>query len=567
MLDKTFDVKYKLGIKYNERERLGPEWKPEEGEWKKWITAELRLVKLYAGHSFNDVFTKDVARELKTNLDVGAFRATKSVKKNSDGSDNSRELFNYEYRLPTSFKVRVEINPYHPMVPPLNLHKSNTWGTKTKELIRKCVNGASTRHVRLLAQGDFRMDDKIAELPIETYLSDPRPLPRNISNDDFIKESKDRLTMAIRDTRHPTPYKLALMIDWPSWCKRATAKIESKPTVPIEDDTQMTIHDNDLPAHSATPAPKTASKRRPKSAVAIEDDLQGTQSALVKVKKEPPTEPSEPDQALAPTKTPPPPTNRHSPPLYGHPSPKLRPVLTSPFTDLPAPARDGQPSPLQIPVKVEPNIRGRHSTPAEKALKKGKRATSSEAEPSTAAPSSVPSSDKDKSGAVKIIWGAKDQHKKVTKLGTSKRNCRACGAKMSCFVVLLDHLKSDQTHLGKEIKLQYWGDGQTVSIWMIDLPTEYGGTKRFVETGREMKWKWLNDEARMASSTPFAPGSGLAPGSTPLQPRSSRFAPRLYSPAPPSQQSPPLSVSVFSPAQAVETKKYETEPAVFGEDH
>ena len=567
VLDKCFDVKYKLGIKYNERERLGPQWKPEEGEWRKWVTAELRLVRMYAGDSFNDVITKDLARELKTNLNVTAFRATKPVKKNSDGSDSSREPFIYEYRLPTSFKVRVEINPYHPMVPPLNLYKSNTWGTKTRELIRDCVNGASTRHVRLLAQGGFRMDDKIAELPIETYLSDPRPLPRNISNDNFIKEERNRLTMAIRDTRHPTPYKLALTIDWPSWCKQATAKMVPKPTVPVEDDTPMTIHDDDLLAHTTAPAPKTASKRRPKPAVAIEDNPQHTQPAPVKVKKEPPSEPSQPDQAQASTKMPPA-INRHSPSVHGHPSSKLRPVAASPFTDLPALARHGHPSPLQIQVKVETNTRGRPSTPTAKPLKNGSGATSSAAAPSTpGAPSSVPSSDMDKPGAVKIMWGAKDQNEIVTKLGTSKRNCRACGAKMSGFTALLDHLKSDQTHLGKKIKLQYWGDGQTVNVWMINLPAKYGGTKLFVEDGREIKWKWLDEEAGMASSTPLAPGPGVVPPPAPLEPPSSPSEPCLSSPAPPSPQLAPLSVSVFSRAQAEETKKYETEPAVFVEDY
>lgn len=566
VLNKTFDVKYKIGMKYNERERLGPEWKPADGEWKKWVTTEFRLVKMYAGDSFSDAITKDLAREFKTNLDITAFRATEPVKSNSDDTEDSGEPLIYEYKLPKSFKVRIEINPHNPMIPPLNLHKSNTWGLKTRELVRDGVNGASHRHVRLLAQADFRMQDKVAELPIETYLADLRPLPRNISNNDLIKMEKDRLTKAIRDTRHPTPYKLAVTIDWPSWCK---TKAGPKPSPSIED-APITIPEDDFTSHATTSASKTASKMGPKPTAAIEDNPQHTQPAPVKVKKEPSSEPSQPAQAQASTKMPPPPIKRHSPPVHGHPSPKLRFVTASPFTDLPAPAAQGHPSPHLGAIKEETNTRRSHSTPTAKTLKKGKGATSSAAGPSIPAgpsnpaePSSVPSSDMDKPGAVKIIWVAKDQNEKVIKLGTSKRNCRACGAKMRDFVALLDHLKSAQSHLGKEIKLQYWGDGQTVNVWLFDLPAEYGGTKLFVEDGRGMKWKWLKDEARMASSTPLAPGSGFAPRSVPLEPRSSPLAPPGSSPALRAPFSVPPLLSPASPSselQAAGGKEEKTTP-------
>lgn len=557
VLNKTFDVKYKLGIKYNERERLGPEWKPADGEWKKWVTTEFRLAKMYAGDSFGDVITTDLAREFKTNLDVMAFRATEPVKSNFDDTEDSGEPLIYEYKLPKSFKVRIEINPHNPMIPPLNLHKSNTWGLKTRELVKDGVNGANHRHIRLLAQADFCMQDKVAELPIETYLADLRPLPRNISNDDLIKMKKDRLTKAIRDTRHPTPYKLAVTIDWPSWCK---TKAGPKPSPSIEDG-PITIPEDDFTSYATTSASKTASKKGPKTTAAIEDDPQHTKPAPVRAKKEASGEPSQPARAQESTKMPPPPIKRHSTTVYGHSPPKLRFAPASPFTDLPAPAAHEHPSPQLGAIKEETNTRRCHNTPTAKPLKKGKGATSSAAKPSTPAapntpvePSSVPSSDMDKPGAVKIIWGAKDQNGKVTNLGTSKRNCRACGAKMRDFVALLDHLKSAQTHLDKEIKLQYWGNGQTVNVWLFDLPAEYGGTKLFVEDGREKKWKWLEDEARMASSTTLAPGSGLAPRSSPLAPPGSSPALRAPSPVPPVL--PPASPS--SELQAAKSKEEKT---------
>lgn len=611
VLDKTFDVKYKIGIKYNERERLGPEWKPADGGWKKWVTSELRLMKMYASDTFNDAITKDVAKELKTNLDVSVFRmATKPVEQNFDDSDDFDGPLIYEYKLPKSFKVRIEINPHNPMVPPLNLHNSNTWGLKTRELVRDGINGVSIKHVRLLAQGDFCMADNVAELPIETYLADPRPISRKLSTEDQATEEKNRLAKAIKDTRHPTPFKLTVTIDWPSWCK---AKAGPKPSPSIED-TPMTIPDDDLPLHATTPAPKMVSKRRPKSTAAIEDDPQHSQPAPVKAKEEGPREPSRPGQAQASNKMSVPPINGPSLPVQGHPSPKLRPVAASPFKNIPQKVH-GHPSPkMGVVIKEETNSRGRHSTTKAKPLKTGKEASfaaagaSISAPPSsappkkpareiTSAPPSSAPSDMDKPGAIKIIWCAKDTNERVTKLGTSKRNCRACGANMSSFVALLDHLKSDQSHLGKEIKLQYWGDGQTVNVWMIDLPAGSNPqTKLFEEEGLGRKWNWLLDEeVKRASSTPFPFLSGRAPRPAPLEPRSSPFAPRLSSPTPPAktsaarppsllvpvsspvplvlspapsfpQPAAPLSVSVFSPPQAVETNEDETEPAVVVKD-
>lgn len=64
-----------------------------------------------------------------------------------------------------------------------------------------------------------RLGPHIVECDISTYLADTRPSSRGMTLRQQDKEMKKRRGIAIRNTEHPTPFRLAVAIDWPSWCK------------------------------------------------------------------------------------------------------------------------------------------------------------------------------------------------------------------------------------------------------------------------------------------------------------------------------------------------------------
>ena len=206
-----FRCQWRVKVHHNSRESLASKCE-NDNPWRKWAEGEKWIeedITIMRTHDDKSDQRAEGISDRRFELPLDLF---KDKKPNEDGSIN--------YRFPQQFRVKVGIEPLSSSDHPLGMNSSEYLSDTAKDAIR---NGcATTSQVRMVASAvvHSKNGSHVVECDIKTYLADKSAISENMAAESCRTERMRICNKAFRTTQRLTPFKLAIAIEWPSWCKQ-----------------------------------------------------------------------------------------------------------------------------------------------------------------------------------------------------------------------------------------------------------------------------------------------------------------------------------------------------------
>lgn len=206
-----FHCQWRVVVHHNAREPLNSKCEDDNSwakwaEGEKWIKEEITIMRTHDDKS--DQRAEGLSdRHFELPLDL-----FKDKRPNEDGS--------ITYRFPQQFRIDVEIQPLFSAGHPLGMNRPENLTDTTKDANRKGCATISQVQMVATAVVQSKNASHVVECDIRTYLTDKSTFPENMSVEACRTERMRRRSKAFPTTQHLTPFKLAIAIEWPSWCKQ-----------------------------------------------------------------------------------------------------------------------------------------------------------------------------------------------------------------------------------------------------------------------------------------------------------------------------------------------------------